>query len=118
MMPTAKQTRHSVDGCSAVVAWRTMRKIDDARGTPKDSGRFVTKMKIVPLRFRVYEFAASDADVDDAGYSPPVPKPVTPRATVNIQNIPAMVVPWAAADKIRPRMTMPVVRTMATFLPK
>ena len=77
-MPTPKQTRHSVDRCFVVVAWRIIRKIDDARGTPKDSGRFVTKMKIVPLHFSVYAFADSDADVDDAGYSPPVLKPVMP----------------------------------------
>ena len=116
-MPIPKQTRHNVDGCLRVVAWRTIRKMDDAKGTPKESGKFVTRMKIVPLLLRVYALADSDAEVDDAGYSPPVPNPVMPRATVIIQNIPVTVVPLAAADNARPRMTMPVVRTMATLRP-
>ena len=74
-MPMPKQTRHIVDGCRSVAAERTIRNIDVAKGTPKDSGRFVTRMKTVPLFFNVYAFADSEADVDDAGYSPPVPKP-------------------------------------------
>ena len=93
MMPMPKQTRHNVDGCCAVVACSTMRKIEDARGTPKDNGRFVTRMKTVPLCFRAYVLADSDAEVEEAGYSPPVPNPVMPRATVNIQNMPTTLVP-------------------------
>ena len=117
-MPMPKQTRQITEGCLIPAAERTIRKIDEARGTPNVNGRFVTKMKMVPLFFSVYALADSDAEVDDAGYSPPVPKPVIPRATVNIQNIPEMLVPLAEADSIKPRMIMLVVNIMATFLPK
>ena len=116
-MPMPKQTRHNVDGCFIVVAWSTMRKIDEARGTPKVRGRLVTRMKIVPRFFSAYAFADSEAEVDEAGYSPPVPKPVMPRAMVNIQNMPEIVTPCAADASMRPRMIMPVVRMMATLRP-
>lgn len=88
MIPTPKHTRQMVDGWSIVAAERTMRKIEDARGTPNVRGKFVTRIKTVPRLLSVYALAASDADVEDAGYSPPVPKPVTPRATVSIQSRP------------------------------
>ena len=45
-----------------------MRKTITANGVPKLRGKLVTKMKIGPLLLRVCSFAASDADVDDAGY--------------------------------------------------
>ncbi len=94
-----------------------MRKTQTARGPPNDKGRFVTRMKIGPRRLRVYSLAASDADVDDAGYSPPVPNPTMPREMVNIQNIPLIVTPWAAVAKIPPITIISVVATMATFRP-
>jgi len=37
-----------------------------------------------PRRDRVYSFAASEAEVEAAGYSPPVPKPMMPREMVSI----------------------------------
>jgi hypothetical protein len=49
-----------------------MRKIETASGPPKDKGRLVTRMKIGPRFFKVCSFAASDADVDEAGYSPTI----------------------------------------------
>jgi hypothetical protein len=36
---------------------------------------------------------------------------------VSIQNIPEMVDPFAEAESISPRITMPVVRMMATLRP-
>ena len=107
-----------VDGWSIEAADSTMRKIEEARGTPKVNGRFVTRMKTVPRLLSEYALAASEADVDEAGYSPPVPKPVMPRATVNIQNIPVMVVPLDPADKARPSIIMLEVRMMANFRPR
>ena len=71
----------------------------------------------MPLLLMVYALADSDADVDDAGYSPPVPNPVIPRATVDTQNMSARVVPPAPADKASPRIIIPVIRIMATFRP-
>lgn len=47
-----------------------MRKMMTARGPPNDRGKFVTMMKIGPRRFKVCSLAASDAEVEDAGYSP------------------------------------------------
>lgn len=47
-----------------------MRNMDTASGVPNDRGRLVTRMKIGPRDFRACSFAASDAEVDDAGYSP------------------------------------------------
>jgi hypothetical protein len=47
-----------------------MRKMETARGVPKDRGRLVTRMKTGPLEERACWFAASDAEVEDAGYSP------------------------------------------------
>ncbi len=41
-----------------------------AKGPPNERGKFVTIMKIGPRRFKVCSFAASDAEVEDAGYSP------------------------------------------------
>jgi len=40
------------------------------RGPPKESGRLVTRMKMGPRWERVCSFAASDAEVEEAGYSP------------------------------------------------
>ena len=71
-----------------------------------------------PRRLRVYSLAASDADVDEAGYSPPVPKPTMPREIVNIQNMPLIVTPWEAVAKIPPTTIIRVVVTMATFRPR
>jgi len=47
-----------------------MRNTETASGDPKDRGRFVTRMKIGPRDFGVCSFAASEADVLEAGYSP------------------------------------------------
>lgn len=91
MHPIPKHTLQTVERWFSPAADNTMRNMETARGPPKDKGRFVTKMKIGPRCSRRLSLAASLADVDEAGYSPPVPKPVTPRATVNIQNMPMMV---------------------------
>ncbi len=40
-----------------------------------------------PRDLRERSLAASEADVLEAGYSPPVPNPTIPRATVIIQNM-------------------------------
>ena len=111
-------TRHNVDRWFVVVAARTIRNTQTAKGPPKDNGRFVTRMKMGPRFFSVYSLAASDAEVDEAGYSPPVPNPTMPRAMVNIQNMPLMVTPWAAVPKIPPITIIRVVVTMATFRPR
>ncbi|GME91939.1 unnamed protein product [[Candida] boidinii] len=74
-------------------------------------------MKVPPLLF-TDSFAASEADVDDAGYSPPTPKPVIPLATVSIQNIPAVVVPCAAVAKIEPITIKEVVAIIAHLRPR
>ena len=63
-----KVTLHSVERCLVVVADSTIRKMLTARGPPNESGRFVTRMKIGPRLFNVNSFAASDAEVDEAGY--------------------------------------------------
>jgi hypothetical protein len=47
-----------------------MRNIEVASGVPKDKGRFVTRMKTGPRDLRACSLAASDAEVDEAGYSP------------------------------------------------
>jgi hypothetical protein len=47
-----------------------MRNTMTASGVPNDRGRFVTRMNIGPRFSRVCSLAASDADTDDAGYSP------------------------------------------------
>jgi hypothetical protein len=47
-----------------------MRKIETVNGPPKDRGRLVTRIKIGPRFFKVCSLAASDAEVDEAGYSP------------------------------------------------
>lgn len=70
MHPIPKQTRQTVDRCLVVAAERTIRKMMTARGPPNDRGKLVTMMKIGPRRFKVCSFAASDAEVEDAGYSP------------------------------------------------
>lgn len=102
----AKQTRQTVDRWFSPAADRTMRKTETANGPPSDRGRLVTgkvvsqaaernsaigllpRMKMGPRCFRRCSFAASLADVELAGYSPPVPKPIMPRETVSIQNMP------------------------------
>ena len=101
-----------------LAAENTIRNTDTANGPPNESGRFVTKMNIGPRCFRVCSLAASDADVEDAGYSPPVPKPVTPRAIVSIQNMPSMVLPEEAVARIPPTTIIAVVVTIAIFLPR
>ena len=70
MHPIPKQTRQMVDKFLVVAAERTIRKMMTARGPPNDKGKLVTMMKIGPRRFNVCSFAASDAEVEDAGYSP------------------------------------------------
>jgi hypothetical protein len=47
-----------------------MRKIDIASGVPNERGRFVTRIKIGPRDLRVCWLAASEALVEEAGYSP------------------------------------------------
>lgn len=47
--------------------------MDTANGPPKDSGKLVTMMKAGPRCFGIKSLAASEAEVEDAGYSPPVP---------------------------------------------
>jgi len=69
------------------VACSTIRKTDTAKGPPKERGRFVTRIKIGPRRERVYSLAASEAEVEAAGYSPPVPKPMMPREMVSIHTV-------------------------------
>lgn len=60
---------------------KTIRKKLTASGPPSDKTRLVQRMKIVDLFLRPYRsLAASDAEVDEAGYSPPRPIPVAPRA--------------------------------------
>jgi len=49
-----------------------MRKMETASGPPNDRGRLVTRIKMGPRLFKVCSFAASEADVDEAGYSPAV----------------------------------------------
>lgn len=49
---------------------KTIKKIEMAKGPPKDRGRLVTRMKIGPRDLRDRSFAASEAEVEDAGYSP------------------------------------------------
>ena len=82
MQPMPKQTRHTVLRWLVPAAERTIRKTLTARGPPNDRGRFVTRMKIGPLCFKVCSLAASEADVEDAGYSPPVPKPTIDQSPV------------------------------------
>lgn len=73
MHPIPKHTRQTVLKCDWWQAERTIRKIETANGPPNESGRFVTRMNAGPRRFSVSSLAASDADADDAGYSPPAP---------------------------------------------
>lgn len=80
-----------------------------AKGPPKDRGKLVTRMKMGPRYFGVCSLAASDAEVEDAGYSPPVPNPTTPLAMVIIQNIPAIVGPFEAVANIPPTTIIVVV---------
>lgn len=51
-----------------VAAERTIKKTLTAKGPPKASGRLVTRMKIGPRFFRVNSLAASEAELDEAGY--------------------------------------------------
>ena len=75
-------------------------------------------MKIGPLFLSVNSFAASEAEVLEAGYSPPVPNPTMPREIVIIQNIPFMVIPCDAVAKIPPMTIIAVVVTIATLRPR
>lgn len=47
--------------------------MDTAKGPPKESGKLVTMMKAGPRCLGINSLAASEADVEDAGYSPPAP---------------------------------------------
>jgi hypothetical protein len=110
-----------------------------ANGPPNDSGRFVTRMKIGPRRLSACSFAASEAETEEAGYSPPVPanvcqfmilllfentsgsgvpNPIVPRATVIIQNMPLIVFPFDAVARMPPTTIMTVVMTMAHLRPR
>lgn len=51
-------------------AENTIRNTMTASGVPNDRGRFVTRINIGPRFFSACSFAASEADVDEAGYSP------------------------------------------------
>jgi len=42
----------------------------------------VTRIKILPRSLPNFSFADSDAEVEQAGYSPPTPTPAIPLATV------------------------------------
>lgn len=88
-----KQTLHTVERWFVVAAESTIKNTITAKGPPKESGRLVTRMKIGPRFFRACSLTASEADVDDAGYSPPVPNPTMPLDIVIIQNMPLMVMP-------------------------
>ena len=44
-----------------------MRKIDTAKGVPKERGKLVTRINIGPRLERACSLAASEAEVDDAG---------------------------------------------------
>lgn len=57
-----------------MVADRTIEKTIAARGLPNESGRLVTKTKIGPRRFNAYPSTASEAEVEEAGYTLLVPK--------------------------------------------
>lgn len=78
--------------------------------------------------------AVSDAETEEAGYSPPVPetintnqvnvekfmhvpKPIIPRETVSIQNMPSIVTPCDAVARIPPITIIRVVKTMAALRP-
>lgn len=112
-----------------------MRKMETARGPPNDRGRLVTSIKMGPRFFKLCSLAASEADVDEAGYSPltmlilvakgcyremvpPAPNPTTPLLTVNIQNMPFTVTPFEAVDIMLPRTMRAVVAIMANFRPR
>jgi hypothetical protein len=51
----------------------TIRKIDTANGPPKDNGKLVTIINAGPRCLGIRSFAASEAEVEEAGYSPPAP---------------------------------------------
>lgn len=65
-----KHTRQRVERWFSVVIERTIRKTITANGPPAERGRFVTRMNIGPRLLGVCSFAASEAEVEDAGYSP------------------------------------------------
>ena len=118
----------------------TIRKTETANGPPNDNGKFVTMIKAGPRCLGVNSFADSEADVDEAGYSPPapgkismlhadmqtrqkwrrivIPKPTIPRATVIIQNMSQLVTPCAVVAKMPPTTIIRVVKTMAVFRPR
>jgi hypothetical protein len=58
-------------------------------GQDDAAAHLVTRMKIFPRSRPNFSLADSEAEVEHAGYSPPTPTPVIPRATVSIQNMPA-----------------------------
>jgi hypothetical protein len=60
----------------------------------------VTKMNMGPRLLSVCSLAASEAEAEEAGYSPPAPNPTMPLDTVNIQNIPLIVTPWEAGTML------------------
>ena len=70
--PIPKHTRQTVEKWASWHAERTMRKTKTAKGPPKERGRLVTRMKMGPRDLGVCSFAASEAEVDDAGYSPEI----------------------------------------------
>lgn len=57
--------------------------------------------------------------MEEAGYSPPTPTPVIPRAKVRHQNRPLMLplAPLAAVPMVAPMMMRRVVATKADFRP-
>lgn len=70
IQPMPKHTLQRVDKCFSVVIARTIKKTMTANGPPTDRGRFVTRMKMGPRLLSECSFAASEAEVEDAGYSP------------------------------------------------
>ena len=96
----------------------TIKNTITANGPPKLSGRFVTRTNTGPRFASARSFAASDALVDEAGYSPPTPKPVIPRATVSIQNMPSVEGPEAPAERMPPITMSRVVMTIAALRPR
>lgn len=87
-----KHTLHTAKRRFVVAAERTI-KNTIAANVPKESGRLVTRIKMGPRFFNACSLAASEAEVDDAGYPPPVPNPTMPPETVIMQNIPLIVMP-------------------------
>lgn len=116
--PRANFTRRTVDKCCVVVAERTIRNTIAAKGLLNHGRRLVTRMNTGMRRLRVYWFAAWLADVEEAAYSPPVPKPTMPRDIGSTQNIPLIYLPWDAVARASPLKIRVLVVTIATFLPR